>query len=457
MDNNLRYLNDTQLANASYIYTFFTELGWTQEAVAAIIGNMHAESAITPEMEERGGGGGYGLVQWTPRSKLTDWALAMGMDETSIETQLARIMWEFDNGTQYYATASYPLTFKQFVKSSETPAYLAQAFMYNYERPASLDQPHRSNYATSWYEYFTENTQSQPTIDEMKLNSDGTYTVKKGDTLSKIALNFNTTVDNLVELNKIKDKNIISIGAILKIVAPIVEKEKSETVEMKKNADGTYTVKKGDTLYSIAQNFKTTVADLITLNSLKDANSLSIGQILMLVKPVETIASNKVEVKNPVVDKFSYVVVAGDTLYKIALANSTTVEALQKLNGIKNVDLLVVGQVLKIKEDSVQNVSSSVKTYTVKSGDTLGKIATSFNVAVADLQKWNSIANINVIFPGQILNLQAPKVAKTYTVKAGDTLGVIAKNNNTTVDVLQKLNDIKNINLIVIGQVLILP
>lgn len=89
------------------------------------------------------------------------------------------------------------------------------------------------------------------------------------------------------------------------------------------------------------------------------------------------------------------------------------------------------------------------KTYTVKSGDTLSQIAKDNNVTVDDLKNLNSL-NSNLIHPNQ--QLKVTQQATSYTVKSGDTLSQIAKDNNTTVDNLHHLNNIQDDNKIYVDQ-----
>ena len=98
-----------------------------------------------------------------------------------------------------------------------------------------------------------------------------TYTVKKGDTLYGISNQFGVSVVDLKNLNNLKDNNL-KIGQVLKI------SQNSGT-----NPDSTinYIVKKGDSLYSIARVYKTTVQEIQKLNNLK-SNTLSIGQELQI-------------------------------------------------------------------------------------------------------------------------------------------------------------------------------
>lgn len=116
------------------------------------------------------------------------------------------------------------------------------------------------------------------------------------------------------------------------------------------------------------------------------------------------------------------------------------------------------------------NVSAN-STYQVKSGDTLSRIASASHTSVNDLKNINHISNINLIYPGQTLQLSAvsssshksaptstqstsgPK--KTYTVKAGDTASAVASKNGISLAQLKSYNHISNINLIYVGQVLV--
>ena len=272
----LRNTNDTQLANARFIYQFFKDLGWTSEAITGMIGNIYAESGIIADIDERSGGGGYGLVQWTPKSKLVDWANERNLNYRALTTQCKRIQWELENDYQFYPTTTYPYTFKEFSRSTKDPAYLARVFLHNYERPFDLNQPQRSDYATEWFDILvtrggnpSNDSSSHPTTE----NQASTYTVKSGDTLSALALKFNTTVSKLQSLNNIQDANKIYMGQILKLTG------ENQTSSPNSN---TYTVKSGDTLFALALKFNTTVAKLQALNNIQDANKIYAGQVLKL-------------------------------------------------------------------------------------------------------------------------------------------------------------------------------
>lgn len=121
--------------NAKYIWNYLGSLEegkWTLNAVAGILGNMQHESSINPGRHESAGSG-FGLVQWTPKSKFTNWATPLGYAEDDIDGQLERIIYEKNNGVQY-SKNHYSYTFKEFAKSEDDPYTLACAFAWEYER-----------------------------------------------------------------------------------------------------------------------------------------------------------------------------------------------------------------------------------------------------------------------------------------------------------------------------------
>lgn len=151
-----RYLSiDEMTVNAQEIMNQLTSRGWTKNAVAGMLGNMQTESTINPGVWESlspNVNNGYGLVQWTPATKLISWAESEGLDYTSGDAQLQRIDWEVVNNQQWIATSLYPMSFQEFKVSTLTPEYLAQVFIRDYERPRNPNQPIRSTQARYWYD-----------------------------------------------------------------------------------------------------------------------------------------------------------------------------------------------------------------------------------------------------------------------------------------------------------------
>jgi len=231
----------------------------------------------------------------------------------------------------------------------------------------------------------------------------------------------------------------------------------------------TYTVKPGDTLYGISNQYGVSVTELAELNGIK-GSSLAVGTVLKIPTASGTNPNNM----------FMYTVKSGDTLYKIATKYNTTPQKIIDLNYLKSTNI-VPGQVLRIPETYTKEEDMYLPNYTnyiVKRGDTLYSIARANNISVDTLIKDNSITN-NTIMVGQILKIRTlnnqemvieecigpdytppdtnnTPVLTTYTVKSGDNLYAIAKRYNTTASAIMLLNNLSNTNLS-IGQKLKIP
>ena len=209
------------------------------------------------------------------------------------------------------------------------------------------------------------------------------------------------------------------------------------------NLETTYVVQKGDTLYSIARKFNTTVNELKRINNLT-SDILSLGDKLLIYE-LEEVTPNK------------YIVQKGDTLYSIANKFNTTVGELINLNNLSSVTLSI-GQeiVLPQTQEGVPPTNSvplpeELDTYTVQKGDSLWSIAQKFDLTVNDIIAINNLSTINLQI-GDILLV--PKKDNLYIVQKGDTLWSIAKKNNISVNELKELNNLTN-NLLSVGQQLI--
>lgn len=151
--------------NAKYIYSYLINKGWTVNAIAGMIGNMEAESTMNPGRWQSDDVGntslGYGLVQWTPATKYLDWCIEQNYDDYSeMDNNLSRIIYELENNEQWIATDTYNFSFEDFSKSTETPEYLASAFLKCYERAGvEVEETRRSN-ARIWYNYLEDETGS---------------------------------------------------------------------------------------------------------------------------------------------------------------------------------------------------------------------------------------------------------------------------------------------------------
>lgn len=150
-----RYLTlDEQKVNAQLIKDFFINKGWTLNAICGMLGNIQTESTTNPQLWESFDIGnpnaGFGLVQWTPSTVLTNWT----SDYMNGDKQCERIQYELENGLQWIPTSSFPMSFTEFTQSTDTPYNLAMVFIANYERPLNPNQPIRGEQAEEWYTYF---------------------------------------------------------------------------------------------------------------------------------------------------------------------------------------------------------------------------------------------------------------------------------------------------------------
>ena len=206
----------------------------------------------------------------------------------------------------------------------------------------------------------------------------------------------------------------------------------------------THTVKKGDTLYSLANQYNTTVDQLKALNNLS-SNTLTIGKVLKLPTKQST-NTNK------------YIIQKGDTLYSIAKQNNTTIDKIKELNKLTN-NTLTIGNTLLLPSTELIEITTP-KHYTIKKGDTLYSLAKSNNTTVEKIKQLNNLNNNNLVI-GQKIQLptkeiiETPTTTITYTVKPGDTLYSIASENNTTVNNLKAVNNLTT-NILSIGQTLII-
>lgn len=236
-----------------------------------------------------------------------------------------------------------------------------------------------------------------------------------------------------------------------------------------------YTVKAGDTLSGIANNYQTTVNTLARLNNLANPNLIYVGQRLLVQQAATPSQPQPTTPSTSTTTAATYTVKAGDTLGQIAANHQTSVNQLVQLNKLANPNLIYVGQVLTIKQATSANQSTTATpakpaptaTYTVKAGDTLSQIAASHGTSYQNLASLNHLSNPNEIYVGQTLKLQAttsipaqtPTPAAstnqgTYTVKAGDTLSAIAAAHGTSYEALAQANGISNPNEIYVGQTL---
>lgn len=170
-----RPLNTEEMQNnAKCFYGYMNIMyGMTLNAVCGILGNAQSESTINPNRwqgddpwHEPPDSWGFGLVQWTPYTKIVEWLQQLGVWETDYigygNAECQRLKWELDNNEQWISTTTYPMTFQEYWESTRDAGDLAIIFLANYERPFDPNQPIRATQAREWYEYLKDWTPILP-------------------------------------------------------------------------------------------------------------------------------------------------------------------------------------------------------------------------------------------------------------------------------------------------------
>lgn len=255
-----------------------------------------------------------------------------------------------------------------------------------------------------------------------------------------------------------------------------------------------YTVAPGDTLSGIAVRYGLDWQDIAIANNLKENDLLQIGQVLRLPSPGGV--GGPVEAADVAPGQQRYTVVAGDTMVSIGLRYGVAWQELAAVNGLREFDLLQIGQELILpasvdarnsaEADASQPTAQSAtptsaaatsgREYVVRSGDTALAIALSHNVSLQALLRANNLSERDYLQIGQVLVIppteagapstnstdnvtptQATSPARTYTVRTGDTVFAIAMRLGVDWQEMLRVNNLTERSLLQPGQVLIVP
>jgi LysM repeat protein len=242
------------------------------------------------------------------------------------------------------------------------------------------------------------------------------HVVNKGEALWDIARQYNLSISEIKKRNHL-NTDVITPGMTLKLW----ETPEKETVEEIEAELFEYKVKPGDNLSTIAQRFDVAVSLIRQLNGLKK-NRIYPGQTLQL-RPSS-------------LDEAVHVVRSGETLSSIALKYRMDVSKIKRINDI-DAHKILVGQKLRLK-------ATKPHIHIVERGDALWEVAQAYGLSVAEIKKLNGLTS-NRIYPGQELQL-GTKPAKSfgiYTVKKGDSLGRIARLHQMSVADLKRTNNMR--------------
>lgn len=257
---------------------------------------------------------------------------------------------------------------------------------------------------------------AEPVLKSANRGTRATVVVRRGDTLSEIALAHGTTVAQLRALNKLGDDRI-RVGQKL-----LVTGVDSDAHDDNEEPPSTYTVRPGDNLSRIGERFDVGLGLLRRLNGLS-GDRIHPGQTLRLLPAPE--------------EEGTHVVQRGETLSGIAARHRLDLAELRRLNGIES-DLIRIGQKLHLR-------ATPSTVHVVQRGDALWEIARAYGMSVTDLKALNDLSG-NRIYPGQQLRLNVESATRlaSYTVARGDNLSEIAQLHQMSVAELRELNDLRS-------------
>jgi membrane-bound lytic murein transglycosylase D len=249
----------------------------------------------------------------------------------------------------------------------------------------------------------------------------GAHVVERGDTLSKIARRYGTTIEALASANGMRTRTMIHPGQVLTVPVPRGALASYQTSGARKFPEASrdsipegdqevYVVARGDTLGVIADSFRMSLSELRGLNDLSPSSSrIHPGQRLVVSSRPET-APRSVPRPRPVASTGeTYTVRSGDTLGTIADAHGIGLSTLRRLNGMgSRTTRIYPGQKLVVSEavEAVAVADASESTaYRIRRGDTLTTIARRFGVSVEELRRWNQIDSDRIVV-GQSLTIR---------------------------------------------------
>lgn len=315
-------------------------------------------------------------------------------------------------------------------------------------------------------------------IEERSSSLGGQYVVQSGDTLYSISRKSGVSLNQLLSLNGLSTSSLILPGQALSLgnTTPVSKPTTTTLVSNSSGANGTYTVKAGDTLYSISRRFGMSLSQLVSANGISTSSIIQPGETLRVVGGEAT--SSVVRTNTTVTSGGHYTVQAGDTLYSIARRNGMNLSSLLSLNGLSQSSTIFPGQRLTLSQFEgtsagyrpTASSTSSTGNYTIQAGDTLYSISRRFGISLSTLLANNGLSASSLIRPGQTIsvsgsssaNVQSQSVSYTstsgsgnYTVKAGDTLYRIAYNHGISLTKLLSLNGLSANSTIRPGQHLV--
>ncbi len=236
----------------------------------------------------------------------------------------------------------------------------------------------------------------------------GTHVVRRGDTLSRIASRYGTTIDALTAANNISRRSLIHPGQVLTVpVPPGSGGERIRSVQRREaiaeNGESVYVVQRGDTLGEISSAFRMSLQKLRALNGMAPrATRIYPGQTIIVTETAAASLSARRASPAPAPAPSggaTYTVRPGDTLGHIAEEQGVSIATLRRVNGFSNRRTRIYpGQELYLREGTTYAQADAGPTsYRIRSGDTLSRIARRFGVTIEDIRLWNNMSSDHIV------------------------------------------------------------
>ncbi|WP_408956251.1 LysM peptidoglycan-binding domain-containing protein [Natroniella sp. ANB-PHB2] len=300
------------------------------------------------------------------------------------------------------------------------------------------------------------------TVPVVQAEAQDVYTVQSGDTLYEISEKVDLPVEIIIDQNDISSPTNIYIGQRLVVTINFNYEDSNDSYIY-------HTIKTGEGLWSIAQQYDVTVEELIELNEIENPSDLHVGEEILI--PVNDNTENEEE---EVEEDNYYVVQSGDILWNIAQEYNTTVEELVELNDIESSYDLYVGRKLILpseeQEDESKEVAPQYFVHTVQENEEINDIVNIFGVSISEILDTNDISDsegieegIELVIPLDNSNKFAylrrmnQKLDNYYQATQNETLTEIAEKFEITEDILRRINQLEEDEGVIAGQKILMP
>jgi membrane-bound lytic murein transglycosylase D len=285
---------------------------------------------------------------------------------------------------------------------------------------------------------------AQDRLAKVYASPDVKHRVRRGETLSRIARRYGTTISAIAKANGIRNYHKIGIGQVLLIPG--------NGYSTFPDNPGIHTVRRGETLSSIAHKYRVRIRDLTAWNDLRSQHLIYAGQRLIVSLdhvPRERMVTHEVR--------------KGETVSSIAKRYGVSVQSVLLANGLRSRDKIYPGQELRLGISGSTVSKEETVVHKVTRGETVTSIARKYGASTASVLRANGLTERDKIYPGQELKIGiAPGGASegrliVHQVKRGETITGIARKYGASTSTVLRANRLRSRDKIYPGQKIKVP